>query len=111
MVRDALSGLQPVRPDVAFAVGGSARALAKLLGPRFDPDRLEGTIAMLSRRRSTKLARAYTLEPTRSRTLLAGAILLAEAASTLDRPLTLASGGLREGAALALASEGAVAAA
>jgi exopolyphosphatase/pppGpp-phosphohydrolase len=37
--------------------------------------------------------------------MLAGAILLGEAARAFDRPLTLARGGLREGALLALATE------
>jgi exopolyphosphatase / guanosine-5'-triphosphate,3'-diphosphate pyrophosphatase len=110
-VREALADMQPVRPDIAFAVGGSARAVAKIVGQTFRWDELDETIAALSRRRSTKVARAYGLEPTRARTLLAGAILLAEAARTLDRPLTLARGGLREGAALALATEGAAVAA
>ena len=111
MVREALSDVQPVRPDVAFAVGGSARALARLVGARLAPELVEETIATLARQRSTKVARVHGFEPTRARTLLAGAILLAETAATLDRPLTLAGGGLREGAALALASEGAATAA
>jgi exopolyphosphatase/guanosine-5'-triphosphate,3'-diphosphate pyrophosphatase len=110
-VRGALADAHPVRPDVAFAVGGSARGLAKLVGDHFDPDEVDRTIAMLARRRSAKIARSYGLEPTRARTLLAGAILLAESARALDRPLTLAGGGLREGAALALAAEGAALAA
>ena len=110
-VREALSDVNPIRPDVAFAVGGSARALAKLLGSTFDPDRVDETIAALARRRSAKVARTHGVDSSRARTLLAGAILLAEAARTVERPLTLARGGLREGAALALASEGAAAAA
>jgi exopolyphosphatase / guanosine-5'-triphosphate,3'-diphosphate pyrophosphatase len=110
-VQEALADMQPLRPDVALAVGGSARALAKLVGRTFRPDELDDLIVALARRRSTKVARAYGLEPTRARTLLAGAILLAEASRTLDRPLTLARGGLREGAALALATEGAAVAA
>ena len=111
MVREALSDVKPVRPDVAFAVGGSARALARLVGTRFAPALVEETIASLSRQRSTKVARVHGFEPRRARTLLAGAVLLAETAATLDRPLTLGDGGLREGAALALASEGAATAA
>jgi exopolyphosphatase/pppGpp-phosphohydrolase len=110
-VREALADVQPIRPDIAFAVGGSARGLAKLVGRTFPRDELDDVIAALARRRSTKVARANGLEPTRARTLLAGAILLAEASRTLDRPLTLARGGLREGAALALATEGAAVAA
>lgn len=111
MVREALSDVKPVRPDVAFAVGGSARALARLVGTRFAPALVEETIASLSRQRSTKVARVHGFEPRRARTLLAGAVLLAETAAILDRPLTLGDGGLREGAALALASEGAATAA
>jgi exopolyphosphatase/pppGpp-phosphohydrolase len=110
-VRDALQDVRPLRPDLGLAVGGSARALARIVGPIFEPDAVDATIERLARRRSVKVARAYDLEPTRARTLLAGVILLGEAGRTLDRPLTLAAGGLREGAALALASEGAVGAA
>jgi exopolyphosphatase / guanosine-5'-triphosphate,3'-diphosphate pyrophosphatase len=110
-VREALADLRPIRPDVAFAAGGSARGLARILGRSVGADALDDAIGYLARRRSTKVARAHGLEPNRARTLLAGAILLAEASGTLDRPLTLARGGLREGAALALATAGAAAAA
>ena len=110
-VREQLADVRPVRPDVAFAVGGSARALARIVGKRFDPDEIDRLVDRLARRRSTKIARAYGLEQTRGRTILAGAVLLAESARTLDRPLSLAAGGLREGAALALAAEGAAVAA
>ena len=110
-VREALAELHPIRPDVALAVGGSARALAKLVGSSFQPDDVEEAIAFLARRPSSKVARRHGLPPTRARTLLGGAILLAEAAATLDRGLVLARGGVREGAALALAAEGAATAA
>ena len=58
-VRSALSPLSPPRPEAALAVGGSARALAKLVGARtFDAQAAETVIARLARRRSTKVARA-----------------------------------------------------
>ena len=110
-VRRALSPLSPPRPEAALAVGGSARALAKLAGRTFDADSAEEAIARLARRRSAKVARAAGIDERRAKTLLGGALLLAESSRTLGRPLTLARGGLREGAALALAREGAAAAA
>lgn len=111
LVRASLEELRPLRPDTAFAVGGSARALAKLVGRPLTPEALEATADALCGRRTAKTARRHGLSPSRARTILGGALLLAEAARTLDRPLELAGGGLREGAALALASEGAAAAA
>ena len=111
MVREALDHLTPVRPDVALATGGSARAAAKLVGRTFAADDLDDAASILARRRPAKIARTLGLDPPRARTILAGVLLLAEAARVLDRPLTLARGGLREGAALALAIEGAAAAA
>jgi exopolyphosphatase/pppGpp-phosphohydrolase len=47
----------------------------------------------------------------RAETVLGGALILAETSRLLGRPLELAAGGLREGAALALAHAAAVAAA
>jgi exopolyphosphatase/guanosine-5'-triphosphate,3'-diphosphate pyrophosphatase len=111
MVRSALAPLTPPRPEAALAVGGSARALARLVGRTFDAEAAETAIARLGRRRSTKVARAAGIDERRAETLLGGALLLAESSRALGRPLTLARGGLREGAALALAREGAAAAA
>ena len=111
-VRSALSPLSPPRPEAALAVGGSARALARLVGSRtFDAQAADTVIARLARRRSTKVARAAGIDERRAETILGGALLLAESSRVLGRPLTLARGGLREGAALALAREGAAAAA
>lgn len=111
LVRASLDDLRPLRPDTAFAVGGSARALAKLVGRTLTPEALDTAVDALCGRRTAKTARRHGLSPSRARTIIGGALLLAEAARTLDRPLVLADGGLREGAALALASESAVAAA
>jgi exopolyphosphatase/guanosine-5'-triphosphate,3'-diphosphate pyrophosphatase len=110
-VREALVHLRPVRPDMALATGGSARAVAKLLGLTFDAGDLDEAVATLARRRTAKIARSLGLHPARASTTLAGVLLLAEAARVLGRPLTLARGGLRDGAAVALATEGAAAAA
>ncbi len=104
LVREALAALRPPAPAVALAAGGSARALAKLVGGRLDPETVEPAIALLARRPARKVARASGIGLPRAGTLLAGALILAELSTTLDRPLVLARGGLREGAALALAA-------
>jgi exopolyphosphatase/guanosine-5'-triphosphate,3'-diphosphate pyrophosphatase len=103
--RTAFAPLDPPRPVVALATGGSARALARLVGGIYDHDDAAAAVAILARRRSGKVAREVGIDPSRAGTLLAGALLLGEASRTLGRPLRLARGGLREGAALALAAE------
>jgi len=102
-VARALSGMSPPRPAVALAVGGSARALAKIVGRRFDADDLERAVKILSRRPAAKAARPFGIAPERAETLLAGALLLAGASRVLGTGFELGSGGLREGAALELA--------
>jgi len=102
--RHALSGLHPPSPDLAIAVGGSARALAKMIGPRLASDGLEEAVARLARRRAAKATRSFGISAERAETLLAGALLLAEACRALDTSLELGRGGLREGAALDLAA-------
>lgn len=103
VVRDALTALRPPEPAVALAAGGSARALAKLVGRRLDPETVAPAISLLARRPSRKVARASGIAPPRAGTLLAGALILGEVSRSLDRPLVLARGGLREGAAIELA--------
>jgi exopolyphosphatase/guanosine-5'-triphosphate,3'-diphosphate pyrophosphatase len=111
LVREELEQLVPPRPEAALAVGGSARAVAKLVGRTFDPDDLEEVVAVVVRRPSVKTARRFGIDARRAGTVAAGALLLAEASRTLGRPLTLARGGVREGAALALVREAEAAAA
>jgi exopolyphosphatase/guanosine-5'-triphosphate,3'-diphosphate pyrophosphatase len=110
-VERVLATLRPPAPDVAFAVGGSARALAKIVGRRFDADDLAEAVRILSRRPAAKVARTFGIDAARSETLIAGALLLAGSSRILGSPLELGRGGLREGAALELASEPSAAAA
>jgi len=102
--RRALSALDPPSPDLAVAVGGSARALGKIVGPNLDVDALDEAVARLARRSAAKTARSFGISAERAETLLAGAILLSEACRALGTPLELGRGGLREGAALELAA-------
>ena len=100
--RRALSGMNPPSPVLGLAVGGSARALGKIVGPRLDADVLDDAVARLARRPAVKTARSFGISAERAETLLAGALLLAEAYRVLDTSLELGRGGLREGAALEL---------
>lgn len=104
-VRRSLDGMSPPAPDLALAVGGSARAIAKIVGRRFDTDDLDEAVRLLSRRPSAKAARAFGIDADRAETLLAGALLLAGASRALRSSLELGRGGLREGAALELATQ------
>ena len=63
-----------------------------------------------SRQLFVALAAEYGLVPHRARTVAAGAILLGEVQRRFALPLTVARGGIREGAVLALLAETAAAA-
>jgi len=102
-VATALDDMRPPAPDLALAVGGSARAVAKISGRRFDADELERAAMLLSRRRAAKVARSFGIGAERAETLAAGALLLAGASRVLRTELVLGRGGVREGAALAVA--------
>jgi exopolyphosphatase/guanosine-5'-triphosphate,3'-diphosphate pyrophosphatase len=110
-VRQALDGMSPPSVDLALAVGGSARALAKILGRHFGADDLDEAVKALTRRPAAKFARAFGIDADRAETLLSGALLLAGASRILGTPFELGRGGLREGAALELATYQAVQAA
>jgi exopolyphosphatase/guanosine-5'-triphosphate,3'-diphosphate pyrophosphatase len=102
--RRALSALEPPAPELAIAVGGSARALGKIVGPRLEADALDAAVARLARRSVAKSTRSFGISVERTETLLAGAILLSEACRALGTSLELGRGGLREGAVLELAA-------
>ncbi len=110
-VRQALVGVEPPRPDAVLAAGGSARAVAKVIGKVFGPDDLDEVVRITARRPAHDVAHTFGIRPARAETLAAGAIVLGETSRLFDRPFTLARGGLREGAALTLAAAVAEAAA
>lgn len=109
-VRAALADLAPPRPDVALATGGSARAVARVVGRTFTARDLREVVQVFASRPAAEAAALFGIAPERAGTVVAGALLLEEAADRFDCPLELARGGLREGAALALASADALAA-
>lgn len=110
LLRRSLDSPDFPRPEVAFATGGSARAAARIVGRRLGTDDLEEVVRIASRRPAAKLAKNFRLHPHRARTVLAGALLLAETSRVLDRPLVVSSAGMREGAALSIALHAAAAA-
>lgn len=109
VVRDTFSGVEPPRPELALATGGSARAIARIIGHEYGAGELERVLALLASRPAAESAKAFGLRPDRARTLLAGAAILAEVSRLLDVPFTPSRGGIREGAALRLAARRAAA--
>ena len=109
-IRLLTDDLDPPRPDVAIAVGGTARALGRVVGRRFGIDDLEELVATLSTVPAESVTKSHGVTPERAETLLGGTLVLAEIARRLDSKLEVGRGGLREGAALALARTEAAAA-
>jgi exopolyphosphatase/guanosine-5'-triphosphate,3'-diphosphate pyrophosphatase len=102
---EAFAGIVPPRPHTALVVGGSARAIAKLVGRRLGERELEEALELLTERRAAKVARLHGIDVERARVLPAGALILAEVVRRLGVPLRLGRGGLREGVALSLLAE------
>jgi exopolyphosphatase/guanosine-5'-triphosphate,3'-diphosphate pyrophosphatase len=88
------------------AVGGSARAVLKITQDRLTVERLRRLAVEITEYRSAVLARQFGLAPERARVLPAAVTTLG---AILDhfgtRELTVARGGVREGAILSLADE------
>lgn len=103
-VRSEFAHLTPPRVNVVLAAGGSARAVAKVVGRVFNADDGDEAIRLLARHPAARVAQNFGIHPNRAASVIGGAILLAETARLLERPLEVARGGVREGAALALAA-------
>ena len=99
-----MSELKPPRPEIALATGGSARAVARIVGHEYGVDELEHVVEALASRPAAESAKALGIRPERARTLLAGTLILQEVSRLLGQPFTPSRGGIREGAALRLAA-------
>jgi exopolyphosphatase / guanosine-5'-triphosphate,3'-diphosphate pyrophosphatase len=89
------------------AVGGSARAMLKITSEELTVGRLWRLSGEIRTRPSGLLAREYGLTPERARVLPAAITTLATVLEVYGREgLTVARGGIREGALLALAERG-----
>jgi exopolyphosphatase / guanosine-5'-triphosphate,3'-diphosphate pyrophosphatase len=100
-----LNWLTPPAAKAALAVGGSARAVAKIVGTELGPDELERAIELLSSRRRIDVATRFRMAPQRAETVLAGTIILAEVQRRLAVSFRLGTGGVREGAVRELLAE------
>jgi exopolyphosphatase / guanosine-5'-triphosphate,3'-diphosphate pyrophosphatase len=100
--RAAVARLTPPLPQRAYAVGGTARTLRKLVGRTLGPDELEEASAMVRRLSAEELTERYDVDLWRARALPAGAAIVAEIQARLCTPLEVGRGGLREGVVLAL---------
>ena len=88
------------------AVGGSARAMLRITQDRLTVERLRRLAVEITEYRSAVLARQYGLAPERARVLPAAVTTLGAILAHLGtRELTVARGGVREGAILSLADE------
>ena len=101
---------RPPRPDVMLAVGGVSRAVARIAGRPIGGDRLEALIAALWSSSKADVVRRHGVSPERAATLLGGTLVLAQVARLVGQDLVPTRGGVREGAALALAGAQAAAA-
>lgn len=108
-IRDGFAGVEPPRPETALATGGSARAVARVVGREYGPAELERVVELLASRPAAASAAHLGLRPERARTLLAGALILAEVSGRLGVPFAPSRGGIREGVALRLAARRAAA--
>jgi exopolyphosphatase/guanosine-5'-triphosphate,3'-diphosphate pyrophosphatase len=109
-IRRLVGGFDPPRPDAALAVGGTSRAIGRVFGKRFGADQLERLTSTLSTVPAETVTEAHGITPERAQTLLGGTLVLTEVARRLHSDLEVGRGGLREGAALALAGAEAAAA-
>jgi exopolyphosphatase / guanosine-5'-triphosphate,3'-diphosphate pyrophosphatase len=106
---EAFAAIIPPMALLGLGTGGTARALRKLTGGVLDGESLESAIERLASQQRVKMAKRFGLAPQRAATLLAGSILFAEVQRRIGLPLDVASGGVREGCALALFRESAAA--
>jgi exopolyphosphatase/guanosine-5'-triphosphate,3'-diphosphate pyrophosphatase len=98
----AFDRLIPPLPGSAFAVGGTARNLKKLVGRTLGPAALKEALHMLRKDSARAIAARYGIDLWRARALPAGAAILLEMQRLLGVPLEVGRGGLREGVALEL---------
>ena len=99
-VAGVFEGLDAPQPRVAYAVGGSATSLRRLVGAVLDHETLLRGIRVLSSMPAAEVARSFELHLERVKLLPAGILLLDAAAEALRAPLQIAKGGLREGVLL-----------
>ena len=99
-VTSAFATIEPPPVDVALAVGGSARAVRRLVGPWLGQEELAAAWRIVAVTPERTISRRYGVHKSRVGILPAGVELLAELQRRLGVPLHVCSGGIREGAVL-----------
>lgn len=97
----AFADIAPPRAEAALAVGGSARAARRLVGPTLGADELAEALRLVVARSPRAITRRYGVDRNRAHILPGGLVLLAEVQRRLGLPLHVCDGGIREGAVLA----------
>ena len=101
----AFAEIEPPPVGAALAVGGSARAARRLVGPWLGEAELAEALRIVETKSERTIARRYGVHRTRARILPAGIVLLAEVQRRLGVPLHVCDGGIREGAVLATVAQ------
>ena len=96
---DHLGDLAGIQVATALATGGSARALRRIIKGPLSGKALDEVADHLAKRSAVKLAAVHGIGDRRATTLLAGAVILAQATRVVGRPFEVARAGLREGLA------------
>ncbi len=95
-----LNGLEPPRPPLAIAVGGSATSLRALAGDVLDASAFTHSLDVLMSDGSSGLAARLGLDADRVRLLPAGLLILRAAPSFSAPGCEIGRGGIREGVLL-----------
>jgi exopolyphosphatase/guanosine-5'-triphosphate,3'-diphosphate pyrophosphatase len=101
----AFAAIEPPKADVGLAVGGSARAARRLVGPWLGEAELTAARRIVETKSQQTISRRYDVHRTRAKILPAGLVLLTEVQHRLGVPLHVCDGGIREGAVLASAAD------
>ena len=96
----AFADVVPPRAGAALAVGGTARAARRLVGPWLGPAELAAALNLVETLDARELTRRFGVDRNRARILAGGVAILAEVQHLLGVPLHVCDGGIREGAAL-----------
>jgi exopolyphosphatase/guanosine-5'-triphosphate,3'-diphosphate pyrophosphatase len=97
-----LDGVAPPPHRTGYAVGGSARALKRIVGSRLGASELAYVLDLVAAVPARELGQRYAIGDERTRTLAAGAVLVSVFQELLGGTLKVVRGGLRDGAAAEL---------
>jgi exopolyphosphatase/guanosine-5'-triphosphate,3'-diphosphate pyrophosphatase len=98
---EALGALAPPQAELALAVGGSARAARRLVGPWLGDAELTEALRLVETLDPRAISKRFGVDRSRARILPAGIAILAQVHEVLGVPLHVCDGGIREGAVLA----------